>query len=246
MEYVIIDNGIIVKHGCSAQKPENAQEVPSGFPGYVGLPFAALKDDLTGLKPLSQQVEEGIIEQPDGYKINADDNEFIRMEQSEIDTKYPPKTYALEGSFEAIDVKKMFDRDGNFGYWPQDGLIEMPSEQPGPAYKAVSGRWVLDTEKEAEVAMSEAKTERTDAVSKITVEVDGMVFDGDETAQDRMARAITMFTSSGLPADTTTSWVLADNTVASVSITQLTQALLLAGQKQTELWTKPYETTEDA
>ena len=241
MEYIIIDNGVITKHGCSAKKPENALEVPSGFPGYVGLPFAALKDDLTGLKPLSQQVSEGIIDLPEGYKINADDNEFIRMEQSEIDTKYPPKTYALEGSFDATEVRKTFDRDGNFGYWPQEGLIEMTGKQPGPAYKAVSGQWVLDDDKAAEVAMTEAKTERTDAVSKITVEVDGLVFDGDETSQDRMTRAITMFTSSGLPADTTTSWVLADNTVAQVTIGQLTQALLLAGQKQTELWTKPYE-----
>lgn len=93
----------------------------------------------------------------------------------------------------------------------------------------------------ANEAMLKAKTERSDAVSRITVEVDGMTFDGDETSQDRMTRAITMFTSSGLPEDTTTSWVLADNTVAQVTIGQLTQALLLAGKKQTELWTKPYE-----
>lgn len=92
-----------------------------------------------------------------------------------------------------------------------------------------------------EVALLNAKAERAEAVSRITVVVDGMVFDGDETAQDRMARAITMFTSSGLPPDTTTEWVLADNTVAQVTVNQLAKALLLAGQKQTELWTKPYE-----
>ena len=241
MEYIIIENGIIVKHVCAQTKPENAIEVPSGFGGYQGMKFAALKDDLSGPNPLPQQVSEGIINLPDGYKINEAGNEIIRMEQAEIDQKYPPKTYALEGSFEAIDVKKMFDRDGNFGYWPPSGMVEMDGEQPGPAYKAVSGQWVLDDDKAAKVAMTEAKTERTDAVSKITVEVDGMVFDGDETAQDRMARAITMFTSSGLPPDTTTEWVLADNTVAQVTVNQLAQALLLAGQKQTELWTKPYE-----
>lgn len=93
----------------------------------------------------------------------------------------------------------------------------------------------------AEVTLQKAKAERSDAVSRITVEVDGMIFDGDEKSQDRMSRAITMFTSSGLPADTTTAWVLADNTVAQVTIDQLTQALLLAGQKQSELWVKPYE-----
>ena len=197
MEYIIIDNGVITKHGCSAKKPENALEVPSGFPGYVGLPFAALKDDLTGLKPLSQQVSEGIIDLPEGYKINADDNEFIRMEQSEIDTKYPPKTFALEGSFDATEVRKTFDRDGNFGYWPQEGLIEMTGKQPGPAYKAVSGQWVLDDDKAAEVAMAEAKTYRAEAVSRITVEVDGMVFDGDEKAQDSMARKVLSAQLSG-------------------------------------------------
>ena len=108
--------------------------------------------------------------------------------------------------FEAIDVRKTFDRDGNFGYWPQEGLIEMPGEQPGPAYRAQSGQWVLDENKAAEVAMTEAKTDRAEAVSRITVEVDGMVFDGDEKAQDRMARAITMFQASNLPPDTTTEW----------------------------------------
>ena len=92
-----------------------------------------------------------------------------------------------------------------------------------------------------EVALLNAKAERAKAVASITVEVDGMVFDGDETAQDRMARAITMFQASNLPDDYTTAWVLADNTVAQVTVNQLAQALLLAGQKQTELWTKPYE-----
>lgn len=241
MEYIIVENGIITAHRCGATKPENAITVPEGFAGYVGSPYAALKADLTGLKPLSQQVTEGIVAVPEGYTINATDTGFIRMEQAEIDQKYPPKHYAIEGSFESITVRKTFDKDGNFGYRAPDGMTEMTGEQPSPAYKAVSGQWVLDEDKAAEVSMTEAKTERSDAVSRITVEVDGMIFDGDETSQDRMTRAITMFTSSGLPADTTTSWVLADNTVAQVTISQLTQALLLAGQKQTELWTKPYE-----
>lgn len=96
-------------------------------------------------------------------------------------------------------------------------------------------------EEQAEQALAHAKAERADAVSRITVTVDGLVFDGDETAQDRMARAITMFQASGLPADTTTKWVLADNTIADVTVSQLAQALLLAGQAQTALWTIPYE-----
>ena len=96
----------------------------------------------------------------------------------------------------------------------------------------------------AEQELQQKKAERAEAVSKITVEVDGMVFDGDEKAQDRMARAITMFQANNLPADYQTDWVLADNTIAKVTVTQLSQALLLAGKEQTALWTVPYQNEE--
>lgn len=96
----------------------------------------------------------------------------------------------------------------------------------------------------AEQELQQKKAERAEAVSKITVTVDGMVFDGDEKAQDRMARAITMFQANNLPADYQTDWVLADNTIAKVTVTQLSQALLLAGQAQTALWTVPYQNEE--
>ena len=96
-------------------------------------------------------------------------------------------------------------------------------------------------EEQQQALMEQKKALRAEAVSKITVEVDGMVFDGDEKAQDRMARAITMFNANNLPADTVTPWVLADNTVAEVTVAQLSQALLLAGQAQTALWTIPYQ-----
>ena len=99
-------------------------------------------------------------------------------------------------------------------------------------------------EEQQQALMEQKKALRAEAVSKITVEVDGMVFDGDEKAQDRMARAITMFNANNLPADTVTPWVLADNTVAEVTVAQLSQALLLAGQAQTALWTVPYQNEE--
>ena len=96
-------------------------------------------------------------------------------------------------------------------------------------------------EEQQQALMEQKKALRAEAVSKITVEVDGMEFDGDEKAQDRMARAITMFNANNLPADYQTDWVLADNTIAKVTVTQLSQALLLAGQAQTALWTVPYQ-----
>ena len=95
-------------------------------------------------------------------------------------------------------------------------------------------------EKEA-LALEQAKNERAEAVSKIIVTVDGMDFDGDETAQTRMGRTVSAAVALGVDIETyTQTWVLANNTVATPTIKQLAQALKLAGEKQTELWTVPY------
>lgn len=95
-------------------------------------------------------------------------------------------------------------------------------------------------EKPAEVleaeALARAKEERAAAVAALTVEVDGMVFDGDEKAQERMARAVTMADSM----DETTEWVLANNTVAIVTADQLRRACRAVGKAQTALWIVPY------
>lgn len=64
-----------------------------------------------------------------------------------------------------------------------------------------------------------------------------MTFDGNEAAQERMARAVLMAESP----DETTEWVLADNTVAIVTAAQLRQACRKAGKDQTTLWVKPYQ-----
>lgn len=93
----------------------------------------------------------------------------------------------------------------------------------------------------AEQELARAKAERAAAVASITVEVDGMVFDGDETAQERMARTVTAATATGASMDDTTVWVLHDNTVAQVTVHQLATALRMAGEAQTALWTKPYQ-----
>lgn len=112
------------------------------------------------------------------------------------------------------------------GPLPEGALLEAPAK--------------TDEELVAE-ELAQAKAERADAVSRITVTVDGMVFDGDETSQERMSRTITAAVATGEDMSATTTWVLADNTVAQVSIKQLAQALRLAGEKQTELWTVPYD-----
>ena len=90
--------------------------------------------------------------------------------------------------------------------------------------------------------LAAAKAERAEAVDKIVVEVDGMKFDGNEAAQSRMSRTVSIAVAQGYDLDTTKrTWVLADNTVAQVTVRQLAKACELAGNEQTRLWTVPYE-----
>lgn len=104
----------------------------------------------------------------------------------------------------------------------------------------------LTDEEKAAKKLRLAKLVRSATVAKITVEVDGMTFDGDEESQSRMSRTISSAVAQGADLSTTMrTWVLADNSIAEVSVLQLARALELAGDAQTEAWTKPYETAEE-
>jgi hypothetical protein len=83
------------------------------------------------------------------------------------------------------------------------------------------------------VAREAAKVMRTAKVDQITVEVDGMVFDGDEVSQGRMARAIIALETVGR---INTPWVLSNNIATEVTPQQLRQALVKAGLAQTAVW----------
>ena len=67
---------------------------------------------------------------------------------------------------------------------------------------------------------------------KVTVK-SGRTFDGDETSQDRMARAVNIASISG---QTETQWKLADNTIVTVTLDELKEALSLAGKRMSEMW----------
>lgn len=122
----------------------------------------------------------------------------------------------------------------HYQWYEGDDLLEGEGTEP-----------VLEPVDETEEArIARLKAERAIAVKNIVVELDGMKFNGDEESQDRIDRTITAATAAGYGPDDTTTWVLWDNTVATVSIKQLAQVLLMAGKKQTELWTIPYEDTD--
>ncbi|MGP3789765.1 DUF4376 domain-containing protein [Pseudomonas sp. B392_1p] len=99
---------------------------------------------------------------------------------------------------------------------------------------------VKTAEDKARVAAAAAraawKTERAGAVAAIKVTTAaGNVFDGDETSQGRMARAILGLQSPAADVQTVT-WVLADNNVIEASAAELQEALTLAGAEQARLW----------
>jgi hypothetical protein len=130
-------------------------------------------------------------------------------------------------------------------YWMPGDTWQTPARYMMELGKLPEGAMLKTPEKPAEVVAEEElaklKAERAAAVAALTVEVDGMIFDGDETAQERMARTVTAATATGASMDATTTWVLHDNTVATPTIRQLATALRMAGEAQTALWTKPYQ-----
>ena len=88
----------------------------------------------------------------------------------------------------------------------------------------------------AKQAIAQAKAERSEEVEALTVEVEGMIFDADETSQARMSVA-----ASSMTDDETNVWVLHDNSVVQVTKAQLLLACRLARIAQSAVWTKPYE-----
>jgi hypothetical protein len=79
------------------------------------------------------------------------------------------------------------------------------------------------------------RTVRANAVRSITVDVDGLVFDGDEDSQRRMLAAIHASEDAGI---TQTIWRLADNSQIAVNLEQLRAAHAAAIIEQGKLWTK--------
>lgn len=92
-------------------------------------------------------------------------------------------------------------------------------------------------------ARSEAKTQRaTEVVEVERKNTDGVVekiltFDGDEESQTRIGRSVAAAIAKGEDPDTTMrTWVMADNSIEEVSISELAEALEKAGAIQTDLW----------
>ncbi|ATG58238.1 MULTISPECIES: DUF4376 domain-containing protein [Pseudoalteromonas] len=112
----------------------------------------------------------------------------------------------------------------------EDGTLVEVDPQPLPIAPAQPAVKTVE-EILAPYARTIFKLNRQKLLDKLTVEVDGMVFDGDEVSQGRMARAaFTMEQGEQI------GWVLANNNQVMVTKEVLTQALRLAGAKQSQIW----------
>lgn len=121
---------------------------------------------------------------------------------------------------DCLETEKNIVMAWNGSYYLEDEVPEMPPDVA------------------AAKALEEAKEVRANEVAGIKVTVDGMVFDGDELAQQRLARAIMVAEITGM---NETRWVMADNTVHTITVEQAKKALSQAMLQMGELWTVPYQ-----
>lgn len=100
------------------------------------------------------------------------------------------------------------------------------------------GKWVEtggpSAEDKAAAARAAFVAERNERMAKLTVTVDGYLFDADEVSQSRMLRAQTVMSDVD-----TTPWVLNDNTVIQADKQLLLRALDAASKAQAALWVMP-------
>lgn len=94
-----------------------------------------------------------------------------------------------------------------------------------------------EAEAAADLAAKKAARQAEVDALKVTT-TSGKVFDGDETSQGRMTRAIM---TAQIASMTTCVWVLANNVPTQVTLAELQEALALSMQAQGAIWAKPYE-----
>lgn len=89
-----------------------------------------------------------------------------------------------------------------------------------------------------EQLLKQRKLERNKEISELTVEVNGKVFNADQTSQNRIQGAITHLELTG---NGSKKWVLADNSVQDVTLDELKEAYTKALDIQDEVWIEPYK-----
>lgn len=123
--------------------------------------------------------------------------------------------------------------------WMADAYLL--ASRPSPYHYFEDHQWKITPAAQdtltQETTRNAAKATRSQQVELITVTTQaGNTFDGDETSQTRMARAIIALGTGLAPS---VNWVLADNSVINATAAELTEALALAGAAQAAIWVVP-------
>lgn len=158
------------------------------------------------------------------------DDTYTEIAQRPSDYKFSEAINDISNDLSTFDansekhhITKMWQWFDTYRVWKQNGEVGEMFEQP--ALEEVKKR-LMDHFREV------FKAERAKQVSNIKVEVDGLLFDGDELSRFRMATAII----TALSDDETVEWHLANNVKASVTKLQLKEALRLSGKAMEAIW----------
>jgi hypothetical protein len=159
---------------------------------------------------------------PQGFcarRVNGAGGNWAKGEDHRKDTLY------VAATGEQYEIGKAVDAGTYDGFGPLPPWLTATKPEPPPPTP--------------EEILAAKKAERQAIVDAITVTTStGKVFDGDEIAQGRMARAIQV---AGIVEQTECTWVLADNVPTTVTLAELQEALALAMQAQADVWAAPYQ-----
>lgn len=112
-------------------------------------------------------------------------------------------------------------------------VAKVKSNQPNSysVWNEVTKTWIEDINLKKEYKYNQWKAERQLKVDNIEVELNGVIYQGDETSQTRIARAVSVMEDTD-----TVMWVAKDNSVNELSKADLKYILKEAGTKQTLIW----------
>ena len=196
--------------------------------------------------------EEGVITTPASYesrievelktrpecKSLTDLERLIKLDKPETLIKKFAEMVAVSYQWEWLDLYTKYEEEltswgeSKEGFVPEENeegvstefTVEAPVSPPRPSLLTGADVYLPYT-REA------LKRARKKLVEAIIVEVDGLVFDGDELSQTRMTRAIMVMDD-----EETLPWTLKNNEITLVTRETLKVVLKEAGFKQSALW----------
>lgn len=165
-------------------------------------------------------------------KLDEDGN-VVTEEKQVFDKEGKPVTQREQVATKPNDAPNTLAKYAQAAEWCNANKATI--EDKGDYYEVVALPEPTEEELQAQ-ALAQAKADRAAAVDALTVEVNGKVFDADETSQARMSVA-----ASSMSDYESNVWVLHDNSVVYVTKAELLEACRLARIAQSAIWTKPYE-----